>query len=295
MSDERESAQPTGNESAGPVGPLPIEFIPTARPLAFDPPPTEIHRDRAFLLFDERQSSVWIDVALMILFLLATEVFLGTLLGVFVSMAGSLRDLSEGELERVLLIPAISVRAVIVVGLAMVILRHRGQGHRALGLEGSRLLGHFGVGVLSVVVAYGLITLWLTLLWVTMPGLLEEMNENANRLMDLLPRMSPLGFLLFAVLVGLYEELLFRGFFMPRLRRATGSWVLAVVLSTVPFAMLHLLDQEPIALGPVAILSLVFSVVTIMRQSIVPAIVGHTLFDLSQFLWLSHQAGDSWT
>jgi membrane protease YdiL (CAAX protease family) len=81
---------------------------------------------------------------------------------------------------------------------------------------------------------------------------------------------------------------------MPRLRRATGSWVLAVALSTVPFAMLHLLDQQAIAIGPIAILSIVFSVVTIMRRSIVPAIIGHTLFNLSQFLALVYQAGNTW-
>ena len=107
--------------------------------------------------------------------------------------------------------------------------------------------------------------------------------------------MSPLGFVLFAILVGTYEELLFRGFLMPRLRRATGSWLLAILLSAAPFVLLHLEDQEPVALAPIAILALAFSVATILRRSIVPAIVAHTLFNLSQFISLAHQAGKEWT
>lgn len=295
MSDERESIPSSDAVTpAGAVGPFPIETIPMARPIAAGEPPDD-HRNRALLLLDERRSSAWMDIALMILFLLASEVLLGTFLGVFASMVEGLRDLSEGELERALLIPALSIRAVAVVALATVILRHRGQGRRALGLDRARIFGHFGAGVFATVVAYGLFYVWFTLLVLINPGVMEEMNENADRLMELVPRMSVPGFVLFAALVGLYEELLFRGFLMPRLRRATGSWVLAVLLSTAPFALLHLADQETVALGPIAILSLVFSVVTIMRQSIVPAIVGHTLFNLSQFLGLSYQAGDSWT
>ena len=95
-------------------------------------------------------------------------------------------------------------------------------------------------------------------------------------------------------MIGVYEELVFRGFLMTRLRRATGSWTAAVVLSTLVFTGLHALDQLPVALVAITILSLVFSVVTILRRSIIPAIVGHALFDLSQLLILHAQAGDTW-
>ena len=60
------------------------------------------------------------------------------------------------------------------------------------------------------------------------------------------------------------------------------------------FTVLHAGDQELAALGPITILALVFSVMTIWRKSIVPAIVAHFLFDWSQFLFLYYSAGDNW-
>jgi membrane protease YdiL (CAAX protease family) len=101
-------------------------------------------------------------------------------------------------------------------------------------------------------------------------------------------------FALVTLLIGLWEELVFRGFLMPRLRRATGSWAIAVLLSTAVFAALHVIDQVPAALVLVTVLSLMFSLVTIWRRSIVPAVVAHALFDLGVFMTLYYQAGDQW-
>ena len=66
------------------------------------------------------------------------------------------------------------------------------------------------------------------------------------------------------------------------------------MLSTALFVSLHTLDQEAVVIIPITILSLVFSVVTIWRRSVVPAIVGHWLFDLYAFLGLYYWAGDKW-
>ena len=82
---------------------------------------------------------------------------------------------------------------------------------------------------------------------------------------------------------------------MTRLRRTTGSWTLAVLISTAVFTGLHAIEQTLPALLLITILSLVFSVVTIWRKSIIPAVVAHALFDFSQFLLMSLTAGDSWT
>jgi len=107
--------------------------------------------------------------------------------------------------------------------------------------------------------------------------------------------LRPAEFVPLTAMIGIYEELVFRGFLMTRLRRGTGSWAVAVALSTVIFTSLHAFDQTHSALVVVAILSLVFSLATIWRRSIIPAIIAHALFDLSQLLLLYVQAGDSWT
>jgi len=172
--------------------------------------------------------------------------------------------------------------------------RRRGQSARSIGVERTHVLVNAAFGVLTVLAVYGVIfgTLFpLVSLW---PGLGRQMQENASRLQDLLPPLGPLGFIPVAILIGLYEEVIFRGFMLSRLRRGTGSWTVAVVASTAVFTLLHSFEQTTAALIVVGILSIVFSMVTIWRQSIIPAIVAHTLFDYSQFVFLYFQAGDSW-
>ena len=136
--------------------------------------------------------------------------------------------------------------------------------------------------------------MWQMTLMAFWPKLLEQMYENAQLIMAMVPKHHPLVLGLLSMAIAVYEELLFRGFLLPRLRRVTNSWFLAVLISTALFTAPHLVDQLPAAMVPIAILSLVFSVVTIWRRSIVPAIFGHFLFDFAQFLYLYTQAGDSW-
>jgi membrane protease YdiL (CAAX protease family) len=75
---------------------------------------------------------------------------------------------------------------------------------------------------------------------------------------------------------------------MTRLRRTTGSWTAAVGVSTVVFVGLHAFDQVATALIAVTILSVTFSLVTIWRRSLTAAIVAHTVWNLSQFVYLHH-------
>jgi membrane protease YdiL (CAAX protease family) len=120
------------------------------------------------------------------------------------------------------------------------------------------------------------------------------MEENKTILTNFLPRAHALEFVGAMATVGVWEELFFRGFLMTRLRRATGGWIAGVLLSSGVFVALHALTQAPAALIMIAILSLIFSLVTIWRRSLVPAIVAHTLFDLTQVAGLYYIAGDEW-
>ena len=81
---------------------------------------------------------------------------------------------------------------------------------------------------------------------------------------------------------------------MTRLRRLTGGWTWAAIVSSIVFIVPHLVEQKAIALVPIGILAAVFCLVTIWRRSIVPAIVGHWLVNWSQILGLSFVNGDAW-
>jgi len=274
------------------------EDIYVARPVWSD-------KDR-FLLRDASRSSVWADMALLIAGLVAFEVLFGIVVVAVMGTAAlgitpdgsdiaGMSDEATTVLNHTLLVPLLMVRAAFSAGLIWLLLRWRRQRAVSVGVSRDRWRSDLLVGIGATPVVYGLIMLSSATIWLIKPSLLEQMAENADLLTDLLPKMSIASFFGLAAAVGVYEELIFRGFLITRLRRGTGSWMVAVVMSTAVFTGLHAFDQTPVALISVAILGLSFSLMTIWRRSILPAIVTHALFDFSQFLWLVHTRGDTWT
>ncbi len=239
------------------------------------------------------------DVAAVILLMLLLELFMGMAMAVIVGIPYAPQDLgtdaAEAALARILLVPTLLVRAAGSILIIAVILRYRRQSVRSVGFRRGKLALNVLIGIGAVAVAFGLSVVTNLLLWLAWPELPDQMEENARRILDMVPKLHPLGFAGVAVMIGIYEELLFRGFLMTRLRRASGSWIVAVLISTAIFTALHALDQMPAALVPITILSVVFSVATIWRRSIVPAIIAHTLWNFCQFLYLYAVPEDAWT
>lgn len=276
-----------------------VEGIPLARPIAHEfittpPPPAP-----EFFLSRQTPRSAWADMGWLALFLLSFEFFAsGSLHLAAEFVLGAPPSPSETEASQVrqaMLLPALSLRALGAMTIIAILARRRGLTARSVGLTWSDAPLNIAIGLAVLVFVYALIAVTMLFLWFLWPEVVGEMQENARRIMELVPNLRPVEFVPVAALIGVYEELVFRGFLMTRLRRATGGWTVAVILSTAVFTSLHAFEQTRSALVIVAILSLVFSLVTIWRRSIVPAVVAHALFDLSQLLLLHLQAGDSWT
>ncbi len=266
--------------------------IPTARPIAneFEVPVSPID---AMLLAPISKKAAWKDLGLIVLILFVSEFFVGMIAGIL--FGGDYQnDAAQADFGRRMLIPIIATRTVVVLLTIPWLTRRRHLPAAANGLTWRKFPINAMLGIGATGVAYALILIWMVSCSLVWPEVIEQMQENAGRIMSLIPKQHPLNFALLSLMIGVYEEVLFRGFLMTRLRRITGSWLVAVLVVTVIFTMLHAQDQTSVALGPIAILGLLFGVVTIWRRSLVPAIVGHTLFDLSQFLNLYIQAGDSW-
>jgi membrane protease YdiL (CAAX protease family) len=239
---------------------------------------------------------MWADIARVTLMVVALDVLGGTAMHAVAVPVDLPEDVPDDALRSALFAPMLVTRVIAVILSVSVILRHRGQTLESVGLASAKWKMNLLVGIGATAVAYGFIFAWQMTMWYVWPGLLDQMNENADRIMALVPKPShPIGFVLPALTVGIYEELLFRGFLLTRLRRGTGGWVAAVVISTAVFTSLHAIDQTPAALVPVAVLSVVFSLVTIWRRSLIPAIAGHFLFNLFNMIGLYYIAGDSWT
>jgi len=294
MSDAEETVSGEAIPTACPV----TLDVPVARPiLADDVPIAPPTTDPMLLPLTSRRSAL-LDVGglilLLILFDLASGVFLGFALGVDVDSAEAATEADRTAMRRTMLVPTLILRAMGAIAAVTLILRRRRQSFRSVGLGRAGFGVDVLIGVAGVTVLYALILFLMAGVWMLRPQLPDEMRENADRILELVPRLSPIGLAALSVAVGVYEELIFRGFLMTRLRRATQSWPAAVVLSTVVFTSLHAIDQVSIALVAIAVLSLVLSAVTIWRRSLVPAIVAHFLWNLSQFLWLQYQAGSLW-
>lgn len=208
--------------------------------------------------------------------------------------SASADDPMAGDLHRAMLPSLLAIRAGATLTIVWAVLRYRRQSYRSVGVHRDALGWNTLIGVGTTIAVYGLLMLVMPAMWMIWPDVWDLMTENAERIQNLVPRLNPGGFAAVALTVGIYEEVLFRGFLMTRLRRVTGSWAAAVILNTLLFAGLHALDQTAPALVAVTILSLSFSIVTVWRRSIIPAIVAHTVFDLIQLLWLTSQVGDTW-
>ena len=288
-----------------PAGPIPEGSIPFARPVTGAYVTGAYATDRPFapahdlLLLAETRKEVWLDIGLVVLLLAAYELVAGFgLIAIAMGASGTADGASEevkDELLRALLLPGVAVRGLGAIVIVALIVRHRGQTARSVGASTTGWALNSLIGTGATVVAYLLMAIAGLLVMLLSPAMYESMLENAEHLMKLIPQLPLVNYLPVAIMVAVYEELLFRGFLMGRLRRATGSWTVALFLSTVVFTALHAPDQTPGALVFIAILSLVFSIVTIWRRSIVPAVVAHALFDFSQFWQLSNQAGQPWT
>lgn len=101
-----------------------------------------------------------------------------------------------------------------------------------------------------------------------------------------------LTLLLIAVLPGVCEEFLFRGFLLNGMRAALPD-TLAIVMTGVLFGIFHL---DPYRLLPVSLLGMLFGYMTVKTGSIIPGIIAHATnngiaISLSYFASVAQQHG----
>jgi len=102
--------------------------------------------------------------------------------------------------------------------------------------------------------------------------------------------MTPIHYVLLiigSVFNGFAEELVMRGYLIPRLGRVLGSWWSAMVLSSVLFAGYHLY-QGVWGAGTVLVTGLIFGSCFILTRRLWPVVIAHILADIVAFIdWYS--------
>jgi len=111
----------------------------------------------------------------------------------------------------------------------------------------------------------------------------ETLNHVARQRLDLTRAFKPVhpaAMVAFCLYVGFYEETVFRGFLITRLRAVIGkgSWLGAVLVSSVFFGVIHWY-QGGLAMVQISVVALVLGAVFVMRGSLVAPMVAHALFD----------------
>jgi len=268
--------------------PEPIPWgIPVGPPLARAIPVSEFGStppSDPMLLREIGRKAAGID---LLVFVAVILVVVGAVLGAQFA-AGPAADSDSGapaeQDDRALDLGLTVVIGVLAMALAIAINRRRGLGLPAMGLTWWKWQLNLAVGLATTVAAFAVflcVNLVIQQVW---PTGYEELLSNAERVREQMPEMGSGAIVALTVFVGVWEEVVFRGFLLPRLRRLTDFWVVAVVLSSAVFAILHLGMQTPVIVVPLFFIGVLFCVVTIWRRSLIPAIVGHFLFDLIAFL-----------
>ena len=141
--------------------------------------------------------------------------------------------------------------------------------------------------------AYAVMILTILVMSAVSPSAYNELSQNQEHITALFPKLHPVLLMALAFIVGFYEEVLCRGFLFTRLRKSTNSLILAVVISSALFAAPHAASQAPVTVIPLFFVGVLWAIVTLWQRSVVPAIIGHGLFDLCQLLAL-HRFHPGW-
>jgi len=169
-----------------------------------------------------------------------------------------------------------------VVTVAWVRIRHH-QGPRSLGLQG---LTPANVGIGVAVAAGGLIiaSIISALIYTVVENLTGDPVGDPQQIPIDEPTTAQLWIIGISVVIlaPIAEEVFFRGFLYPALRRWARPWP-AILLSAGFFALAHV-DWRVIP--PIFALGMVLAWVVEKRRSLAPAIVGHMCFNMFGFVLL---------
>lgn len=224
-----------------------------------------------------RDQAVW-DVALVLTATLALPYGSHLVLAPFVTASA---EMPESALVLVL---GKTIEMSIAVVVAAYLVFRNGVPARALGLTSRaplRQLAWAAVGLIGCYAAMltaGLVVIGLVTAFPSLMGDLKQRIDFARQL----PVGSFATQLPLILAVAIHEELIFRGLLLPGLKRVTGRWWLAILLSSVLFAALHIPGQGALAAIQVTVLGAALAVVFVLSRSLPAVILAHAAFDLIQ-------------
>jgi len=253
-------------------------FVPLARPVAMATAGPEADAHPMLLLNQGRIGAVG-DVLLFVVVAVLAEIVL--------ALAKDLAAPPETTADpRLATVWFTLLRGGLLLGFVLYVVRRRGQSFRAVGLSVESWWMTGALGVAGAIAAFVIMVTVAGIMMVAYRPGFELLQKNPELIAKEIPRLHPFFLIGIAMFVGIYEEIIFRGFMLTRLRRAMGSAVAAVIVCSLLFGLPHGMTQAPVAIIPIFLLGALWSILTLWRRSVVPAIVAHVIFDAGQLLSL---------
>ncbi len=218
---------------------------------------------------------------------LTSLVFFGVLIGlefVLMALAGAGPDDAPPNAWWMVLQRA--ALSAVTVAVLVGVLRKNDQSLRSIGWtsERGRIELFWGLATYASIVAYLIgVMVVVTSVW---PDVVNVMQKTQQRNLERLPEMSIASAVAFSLMVGISEEVFFRGFLLTRLRALTGSWPIALVATSAIFAVLHA-PQGWFSVLVIVGLSFLLGLWFIWRRSLVAPVVAHALFDTTSLILLN--------
>jgi membrane protease YdiL (CAAX protease family) len=276
--------EPLDNPSAVP------QARPVAVPYAVDvsgTEPDDIH-SLPFALPPEKTFSRWaalFDLVIVggLTFAIMVIVQVGAMLA---EQQGLIADLKEA-------VPVITVAmGLVTMCVVFAVVTLRKEPFESIGWTSANLGMNLMVGFAlwaSIMIVSIMFLMVLGMIW---PAAFEDFTQARTRIEGVFPRISIPSILLMSLVISFYEEVLFRGLLLARLRQIFRSPAAAVIASSLLFGSMHIYEGYA-AVIMITIFGLILAVCTLWRKSLVAAIVAHFLFNSFQLIML-HTISDTW-
>lgn len=211
-----------------------------------------------------------------------TDILLALLLTIVGGLAAAgLGGLLADRFEFPMLVILLTQGLIFLVGLQLM-LRWRGQRWRQLGLVPLKLQD-LGRALVALLLVFLTNAIFISLVFWFDP---EQIEGHERSLTDIAGQLAPdlslplIGLMM--LFVGLYEEVLARGFLLQRARRLFGGTWGPVLLSSILFGLGHIY-QGWVGTLQTTLMGIVLSCLALRWQTLWPGILAHALINTASF------------
>lgn len=195
------------------------------------------------------------------------------------AIAVARQDIGNPHAPPPLYVDQIVIMGAILTALVAALQRNRGLPLSAAGLTVRSIPADLLVGIAGVVWLFMITIATTSAIGLFLPQFADDIRQNQRMLSEMMPTHHPLALTTLAATVAIYEELLFRGFLLPRLATLARSWTGGVILTALIFGLFHLY-QGWLGFILTSLFGLVLALMLLWRRSILSPIIAHFGFDL---------------